>query len=73
MATQATALQSARTGAQVKTRKKRELSLGKQLLYQAMLLAISFIVLFPILWVVSLSLDHAASPGRVEPDPPALR
>src|SRR5512145_1031457 len=57
MATQATALQPARTGAQVKTRKKRELSLGKQLLYQAMLLAISFIVLFPILWVVSLSLD----------------
>ncbi|HSD85011.1 MAG TPA: ABC transporter permease subunit, partial [Anaerolineae bacterium] len=40
-----------------KTHKKRELSWGKQLLYQAMLLAIAFIVLFPILWVVSLSLD----------------
>jgi arabinogalactan oligomer/maltooligosaccharide transport system permease protein len=57
MATQATTLPSARTGAQVKARKRRELSLGKQLLYQAMLLAIAFIVLFPILWVVSLSLD----------------
>src|SRR5512143_1876470 len=57
MTTQATVLQSTRTGAQVKTRKKRELSLGKQLLYQAMLLIIAFIVLFPILWVVSLSLD----------------
>jgi arabinogalactan oligomer/maltooligosaccharide transport system permease protein len=40
-----------------KTKKKRELSLGKQLLYQAMLLAIAFVVLFPILWIVSLSLD----------------
>jgi arabinogalactan oligomer/maltooligosaccharide transport system permease protein len=40
-----------------KHRQKRELSLGKQLLYQALLLFISFIVLFPILWVVSLSLD----------------
>jgi arabinogalactan oligomer/maltooligosaccharide transport system permease protein len=57
MATQATSLPPARTSAPAKARKKRELSLGKQLLYQAMLLGISFIVLFPILWVVSLSLD----------------
>src|SRR5512144_2510262 len=57
MATQVTTLQPTRTGAQVKTHKKRELALGKQLLYQAMLLIIAFIVLFPILWVVSLSLD----------------
>src|SRR5512137_1598729 len=40
-----------------KSKKHRDLSLGKQLLYQAMLLGIAFIVLFPILWVVSLSLD----------------
>jgi arabinogalactan oligomer/maltooligosaccharide transport system permease protein len=40
-----------------KANKKRELSLGKQLLYQLMLLAIAFIVMFPILWVISLSLD----------------
>jgi arabinogalactan oligomer/maltooligosaccharide transport system permease protein len=57
MTTQAATLTPARTDTQVKTRKKRELSLGKQLLYQAMLLGIAFIVLFPILWVVSLSLD----------------
>jgi arabinogalactan oligomer / maltooligosaccharide transport system permease protein len=40
-----------------KTKKKRELSLGRQLLYQVTLLAIAFVVLFPILWIVSLSLD----------------
>src|SRR5512137_297949 len=40
-----------------KSKKHRDLSLGKQLLYQAMLLGIAFIVLFPILWIVSLSLD----------------
>ncbi len=60
MATQTTTLQAPAREAgktQVRTRKKRELSLGKQLLYQAMLLAIAFIVMFPILWVVSLSLD----------------
>jgi arabinogalactan oligomer/maltooligosaccharide transport system permease protein len=38
-------------------RQKRELPLGKQLLYQALLLLIAFSVLFPILWIVSLSLD----------------
>ncbi len=43
--------------AERKVRQKRELSLGKQLLYQAILLLITFSVLFPILWVVSLSLD----------------
>src|ERR1700687_12963 len=35
----------------------RKLSLGRQLLLQAMLLLIAFTVLFPILWIVSLSLD----------------
>src|SRR5512139_1162982 len=59
MATSASPIPASRSPqvAPVKTRKKRELSLGKQLLYQAMLLVIAFIVLFPILWVVSLSLD----------------
>ncbi len=54
MATSATALpnQPART-----KRPKPQLSYGKQILYQAMLLLITFIVIFPILWVVSLSLD----------------
>ncbi len=36
---------------------ERKLPLGKQLLYQALALLITFIVIFPILWVVSLSLD----------------
>ncbi len=54
MATSATALpnQPART-----KRPKPQLSYGKQILYQVMLLVITFIVIFPILWVVSLSLD----------------
>ncbi len=42
---------SGRTGA------GRHLSLGRQLLLQAILLFIAFTVLFPILWIVSLSLD----------------
>ena len=35
----------------------RKLSLGRQLLLQVFLLLIAFTVLFPILWIVSLSLD----------------
>src|SRR5512138_4455 len=66
MTTQATINTPARMGAQVKTNKKRELSWGKQLLYQAMLLTIAFIVLFPILWVVSLSLDPRGLPRPTE-------
>ncbi len=38
-------------------RPKPQLSYGKQILYQALLLLIAFVVMFPILWVVSLSLD----------------
>ncbi len=60
MATQTTTFTApAREAAQTQRRvsKKRELPLRKQLLYQAILLAITFTVLFPILWVVSLSLD----------------
>jgi len=40
-----------------KARQKRDLPLSKQLLYQAILLLIAFSVLFPILWIASLSLD----------------
>jgi arabinogalactan oligomer/maltooligosaccharide transport system permease protein len=36
---------------------EKRLPLGKQLLYQAMTLLIAFTVIFPVLWVVSLSLD----------------
>ena len=54
MAAQSTALPQARTSLR---RPRRELSLGKQLLYQALLLIIAFITAFPILWIVSLSLD----------------
>jgi arabinogalactan oligomer/maltooligosaccharide transport system permease protein len=35
----------------------RKLPLGKQLLLQLLMLLIAFIVLFPILWIVSLSID----------------
>ena len=38
-------------------RTERGLAPGKQLLYQAMALLVAFITVFPILWVVSLSLD----------------
>src|SRR5512132_3736405 len=41
-----------------KTRRRRgRAGLGRQLLIQAILITISFIVLFPLLWVVSMSLD----------------
>jgi len=48
-----------RVSAQVSgsTASGRKLSLGKQLLLQAILLLVAFTVLFPLLWVVSLSLD----------------
>ncbi len=39
------------------TRHKGELSLRRQILYQILLLAIAVTVLFPIAWVVSMSLD----------------
>ncbi len=35
----------------------RKLPLGKQLLYQALLLLITFTVVFPVLWIVTMSLD----------------
>ncbi len=39
------------------TPQEKKMKLGRQLLLQALLLFISFIVLFPILWVLSMSLD----------------
>src|SRR4051812_26903676 len=46
-------------GARVTTRNYsgKRMSWGKQLQLQALLLLIAFIVLFPILWVVSMSMD----------------
>jgi arabinogalactan oligomer/maltooligosaccharide transport system permease protein len=55
MATQTGTLPQSQTV--TRRRPRRELALGKQLLYQALLVFIAFITLFPILWVVSLSLD----------------
>jgi arabinogalactan oligomer/maltooligosaccharide transport system permease protein len=69
MATSATALpnQPKRT-----KRPKPQLSYGKQLLYQAILLLITFIVMFPILWVISLSLDprNISRPEQLNLIPP---
>lgn len=44
---------------------ERKLSLGKQILYQLACLAIAFTVIFPVLWILSLSLD---SRGLSRPD-----
>jgi len=51
---------------------EKKLSLGRQLLYQAMALLIAFTVIFPILWVVSLSLDprNIARPTEFRLIPP---
>ncbi len=47
------------------TNQERKLSLGKQILYQLACLAIAFTVVFPLLWILSLSLD---SRGLSRPD-----
>jgi len=51
---------------------EKKLPLGRQLLYQAMALLIAFTVIFPILWVVSLSLDprNIARPTEFRLIPP---
>lgn len=51
---------------------EKKLPLGKQLLYQALTLLIAFTVIFPILWVVSLSLDprNIARPTEFRLIPP---
>lgn len=51
---------------------EKKLPLGRQLLYQAMALLIAFTVIFPILWVVSLSLDprNIARPTEFNLIPP---
>jgi arabinogalactan oligomer / maltooligosaccharide transport system permease protein len=57
-----------RTGLRIWTRKassERKLPLGKQILYQLLCLFIAFTVMFPILWILSLSLD---SRGLSRPD-----
>jgi arabinogalactan oligomer / maltooligosaccharide transport system permease protein len=47
------------------TNQERKLSLGKQILYQLACLFIAFTVMFPLLWILSLSLD---SRGLSRPD-----
>jgi arabinogalactan oligomer/maltooligosaccharide transport system permease protein len=47
------------------TNQERKLPLGKQILYQLACLGIAFTVMFPLLWVLSLSLD---SRGLSRPD-----
>ena len=51
---------------------EKKLPQGRQLLYQAMALLIAFTVIFPILWVVSLSLDprNIARPTEFNLIPP---
>lgn len=51
---------------------EKKLPLGKQLLYQALTLLIAFTVIFPVLWVVSLSLDprDIARPTEFQLIPP---
>jgi arabinogalactan oligomer/maltooligosaccharide transport system permease protein len=55
-----------------RSRHKPDLPLGKQLLYQVILLAIAFTVVFPLLWVVSLSLDprNISRPTELDLIPP---
>jgi arabinogalactan oligomer/maltooligosaccharide transport system permease protein len=51
---------------------ERKLPLGRQLLLQLILLAITFTVLFPVLWIVSMSLDprNLARPTELNLIPP---
>jgi arabinogalactan oligomer / maltooligosaccharide transport system permease protein len=58
MSTQANIMPKSNVDRPTRQRRPRpDLPYGKQLAYQVLLLVIAFIVLFPILWVVSLSLD----------------
>ena len=56
---------AARPAVAVKTRKRRDLSIGRQVLLQALAILILFTVMFPVLWVISLSLDPL---NRSRPD-----
>jgi arabinogalactan oligomer/maltooligosaccharide transport system permease protein len=49
----------------VRTRRRRDLSIGRQVLLQALCVLILFTVMFPVLWVISLSLDPL---NRSRPD-----
>lgn len=49
-----------------------KLSLGKQLLFQALCLLIAFAVLFPVLWIVGMSLDARDINRPKELIPPAV-
>src|SRR6476660_10255470 len=53
----------------VRTRRRGRLSLGRQLLLQLVLLVIAFTVLFPVIWIVGMSLDprNIARPDSIIP------
>src|SRR5689334_13551476 len=51
---------------------EKKLPLGKQLLYQALCLLIAAIVMYPVLWVVGISLDARDISRPTELIPPAF-
>jgi arabinogalactan oligomer/maltooligosaccharide transport system permease protein len=53
----------------VRTRRRRRLSLGRQLLLQLVCLGIALTVLFPVIWIVGMSLDprNIARPDSIIP------
>src|SRR5687768_1598262 len=51
---------------------EKRLPLGRQLLYQALCLIIALIVLYPIFWVISISLDARDISRPTELIPPAF-
>ncbi len=71
-AVRARILSAARTDAPRTRVAGRHMGLGKQLMLQLLLLFITFTVLFPILWVVSMSLDprNLARPTELRLIPP---
>jgi arabinogalactan oligomer / maltooligosaccharide transport system permease protein len=53
-------------------REERQLPLGKQLLFQALCLLIAVIVLYPVMWVIAISLDARDVARPTELIPPAF-
>src|SRR5512134_1026121 len=53
-------------------RDERQLPLGKQLLFQVLCLLIALIVLYPVMWVVAISLDARDVARPTELIPPAF-
>jgi arabinogalactan oligomer/maltooligosaccharide transport system permease protein len=57
-----------------KTGSGQQLTMGTQILFQILLVLVSFTVLFPILWIVSMSFDSTNRPTtlRLIPEHPTL-